>query len=157
MPVMIKALLFLIIASMSAQAGNIAPPQGDSILPLERSKLENEKKIDKRIKIYNAIFDRWLKTFGSAVSESNFGGVPPALQAWMSVLTESLQDIDANVGRKKKSGALIDYEIHLRKSINEVKDYKLKAPVEQQDYLDTWIAQAEKIQAKFLDILFLGK
>ena len=154
---MMKTFFFLLLIAMSAQAADIDVPPGDGMLPLERSKLQQEKKIDKRIKIYNAVSDRWLKAFSSAVAENKFESVPTILQVWMSALTESLQDIDANVGRKKKSGPLINYEIHLRKSINEVKDSQLKAPVEQQDYLDTWIAQAEKIQSKFLDILFLGK
>jgi hypothetical protein len=154
--VIIKTILFLMITGISVQAGSIAP-KGDSMLPLERSKLQNENKIDNRIKIYNTASDRWLKTFSSAVGDNKFESVPSVLQAWLSLLTESLKDIDANVGRKKKSGALIGYEIHLRKSINEVKDSKIKAPVEQQDCFDTWIAQAEKIQSKFLDILFLGK
>jgi tRNA/tmRNA/rRNA uracil-C5-methylase (TrmA/RlmC/RlmD family) len=142
---------------MIVQADRITPPQGDSMLPLERSKLQKEEKINNRIKIYKTVSTRYLKTFSSATSTNDFESVPPTLQVWMSLLTESLQDIDANVERKKKSKALIDYEIHLRKSINEIKDYKVKAPLEQQDFLDNWVAQAEKIQAKFLDILFLGK
>jgi hypothetical protein len=157
MPVIIRALVLLILASINVQAGSIASPQGDSMLPLERYKLQKEKKIDNRIKIYSGASDRCLKAFGSAVSENKLESVPALLQSWINLLAESLRDIDTNVGRKKKSGALIEHEIRLRKSIKEVKDYKLRAPVEQQDYLDAWIDQAEKIQAKFLDILFLRK
>jgi len=154
---MMKTFFFLLLITMSAQAADIAVPSGDGMLPLERSKLQKETKIDRRIKIYNAACTRWHSTFDSAVDANRFEAVPPALQAWISVLTESLQDIDSNVGRKKKSGALIDYEIHLRKSIKEVKDYRVNAPPEQLEYIDAWLAQAEKIQSKFLDILFLGK
>jgi hypothetical protein len=157
MPVMIKTFFFLLLIAMSAQAADIAVPPGDGMLPLERSKLQKETKIDRRIKIYNAACMRWHSAFDSAVDANHFEAVPPTLQAWISVLTESLQDIDSNVGRKKKSGALIDYEIQLRKSIKEVKDYRVNAPPEQLEYIDAWLAQAEKIQSKFLDILFLGK
>jgi hypothetical protein len=142
---------------MMVRADRITPPQGDSMLPLERGKLQKEEKINNRIKIYKTASTRYLNTFGSATSTNDFESVPPTLQVWMSLLTESLQDIDANVERKKKSKALIDYEIHLRKSINEVKDYKVKVPLEQQDFLDSWVVQAETIQTRFLDILFLGK
>jgi hypothetical protein len=155
--VIIRALFSLLLANMIVQADRITPPQGDSMMPLERSKLQKEEKINNRIKIYKTASTRYLETFSSETSTNDFESVPPTLQVWMSLLTESLQDIDANVERKKKSKTLIDYEIHLRKSINEIKDYKVKAPLEQQDFLDSWVAQAEKIQAKFLDILFLGK
>ena len=153
----IKILLFSILATMSVQADRITSPQGDALLPTERSKLEKEKKIDKRIKIYNAATTRLHKAFDAAASAKDFESVLPLLQSWSSILEESLKDIDANVDRKKKSGALIDYEIHLRKSINEIKDYGVQAPLEQQGHLETWLTQAEQIQSKFLDIIFLGK
>lgn len=153
----IKILLFIILATMSVQADRITSPQGDAMLPAERSKLEKEKKIDKRIKIYNAAITRLHKAFDAAASAKDFESVPPLLRSWSSILEESLKDIDANVSRKKKSGALIDYEIHLRKSINEINDYRVQAPLEQQGYLETWLTQAEQIQSKFLDIIFLGK
>jgi hypothetical protein len=157
MAAMIKALLFFILASISVQAGSIVQPPGDSMPPLERSKLQMEKKINNRIKIYKAVSGSWLKTLVSAVDANDFEAVPSVLQAWMSLLTESLKDIDANVERKKKSGALIEYEIQLRKSIHEVKDHRVEIPLEQLDSIDAWVDQAEKIQSKFLDILFLGK
>ena len=76
------------------------------------------------------------------------------LHCWKDRLTASLKDIEAKVNRKKKSGALIDYEIQLRKSIFYVSDVRLKAPYTQQDGFDSWIAEAELVHQKFVDILF---
>jgi hypothetical protein len=154
---MIKILLLVLLISAGVQANGVLQPQDDGLLPMERSKLQSENKIDSRIKIYTLAASRCHKTFDSAVSANNVESVISALQVWMNLLNESFKDIDANVGRKKKSGALINFEITLRKSIKEVKDYRVNAPPEHRGYLDSWVTEAEQIQAKCLNILFLGK
>jgi hypothetical protein len=154
---MIKFLFLILFANLASQADTAAPAQDDGLLPLERDQLQKEQKIDNRIKIFTAASIRLHKAFDSAVGNKQFEGVPLGLQVWMNLLASSLNDIDANAGWKKKSKALIAYEIHLRKSIKEVNNYKIKAPLDQQDYLETWLAQAEKIRSRFIDILFFGK
>ncbi len=88
------------------------------------------------------------------ISKQDFDFIPAMLRCWKDRLTASLQDIEAKVNRKKKSGALIDYEIQFRKSIFYVNDVRLKAPYTQQDDFDSWISQAELVHQKFVDILF---
>jgi hypothetical protein len=154
---MIKFLFLILFTNLVSQANTAAPAQDDGLLPLERDQLQKEQKIDNRIRIYITASYRLQNAFHSEADKNNFSGVPPILQARMNLLADSLKDIDANAGWKKKSKALINYEIQLRKSVKEVDDYKVKAPVEQLDFLDAWTAQAEKIRTRFIDILFLGK
>jgi hypothetical protein len=154
---MIQISVLLLMMNLVAQINAAAQQSDDGLLPLERKQLQQARKIDARIKIYDNASARLRSVFDAAVAREDIEAMPPALGAWMNLLNSSLKDIDAAERRKKKAKALINYEIHLRKSIAEVKDYKIRAPIEQQDFLDAWLAQAEKIRSRFFDVLFLEK
>jgi hypothetical protein len=132
-----------------------ALPPGDAcITPEENRKLSATENIEGRIKIYRQISERLHRAVESTISKQEFDVIPAMLHCWKDRLTASLKDIEAKVNRQKKSGALIDYEIQVRKSIFYVSDARLKAPYTQQDDFDSWIAQAELVRQKFVDILF---
>jgi hypothetical protein len=130
------------------------PPSADCISAAEEKRLSAEEKIDSRIKIYNQISERLHKAVVMAVALKSFNEIPALLGCWKERLTVSLKDVQANASRKKKSGALINYEIELRKSIVDVEDARLRAPSQQQDDFLSWIDQATMVHEKFVDILF---
>jgi hypothetical protein len=137
--------------------GSNPPPAGtsaDCITAVEERRLSAEGKIDNRIKIYREISVRLHKAVETAVARKNFQEIPALLECWKERLTASLKDVQANINRKKKSGALKDYEIQVRKSILDMEDARLKAPYQQQDDFESWIDQAKMVNEKFLDILF---
>ncbi len=127
----------------------------DGLNPTEKAQLEKEEKIDNRIKIYEGASTRWHGAIRRGVSTNDYNGIPEIMKAWTSLLTASLKDIDEHMQRKKKSRALIQYEIQLRKEITEMQDFKLKAPLELQEDFEQWMANAEDVHKKFVDILFL--
>ncbi len=126
----------------------------DGLAPLERSRLLKEQKIDNRIKIYQGASERYRMTVTTGIKKQDYTGLPAMLQSWMNLLDESLKDIDASINRKKKSKALIRYEIQLRKSINDVQAFRTSAPVEVFDQFDSWLTRAEEVRKKFVDIIF---
>lgn len=135
--------------------------QADSSTPLvdgfsiaERLQLNSRSKIEDRIKIYESVSNRYHKSVEQAADRQGFERIPGILQSWSLVLSKSLADISQNVDRKKKSNALIKFEIHLRKSIVDMRDARIKAPVDHQDRYDDWIAQTEDVRKQFVDILF---
>jgi DNA-binding transcriptional MerR regulator len=70
------------------------------------------------------------------------------------LLRFSLNDIRASLEKKKKSRALKNFEIQLRRASLDVQSYKIKAPIEQQDQIDDWLSQAESIRTQFMGMLF---
>jgi hypothetical protein len=152
-----SVLLLVLIANLVSQAGAILPAPDSGLLPQERSQLQKEQAAEKRAKIYLKAFERLHQVYDAKVAQKDFAGVPPVLDRCMNLLAASSQDINSSAGWKKKSKVLINYEIQLRESINEVDDYRIKAPVEQLDYLESWTAQAEQIRRKFMDLIFDGK
>ena len=90
----------------------------------------------------------------SAVQKQEFEIVEEDLNSWIKVLSASLEDIEANVNRKKMSRPLIRFEIHLRKASLDLQDLKHKAPLEEQEKIETWLGRAEGIRNSFLNILF---
>jgi len=143
------------VLSMFIQGGSVSffPP---GILDSdEKSKIERANGIERRIKIYQTASVRIQRTIREAVSKEEFQTVPGNLKIWTSLLSESLKDIEAKLNaKKKKSRALINYEIQLRKAITATKGFKIRAPVDQQDIFDSNIAQAETIRKRFVQILF---
>jgi len=137
--------------------GNVPPSTvaiADCLTAVEKQRLSKERNIEGRIKIYREVSVRLYKAVEGAVAKTNFDVVPDLLGCWKDHLTGSLKDIEANINRKKKSGALIDYEIQVRKSITDINDARLKAPVQQQSDFQSWLAQASMVHQKFVDILF---
>jgi hypothetical protein len=124
------------------------------ILPGELSRLRSERNLDNRIRIYDAASNRCGKLVLDAISKEDPHSLTRSLASWMSVLELSLKDISANANPKKKSRALIRYEINLRKAIGNVDEFKLKATYEQIDEIESWIRKADGIRKRFVDILF---
>ena len=129
-------------------------PGPDGLTPTERSKLEKEEKVDSRIRVYETASARFHKSVRSAVQKQEFEIIEEDLNSWMKVLSASLEDIEANVNRKKMSRPLIRFEIHLRKAFLDLQDLKHKAPPEEQDKIETWLGRADGIRNSFLNILF---
>ncbi len=136
------------------QAASFSPPVDSALNSEEILKIQKEKNIDGRIKIYIKASERIQKSIGAASAKNNFQTVPGDLKSWTSLLAESLRDIEANLKSKKKSKSLIRFETHVRKAIFNSQSYKMKAPVEQQDIFQSCLDQAEKIRIRFVDILF---
>jgi hypothetical protein len=137
---------------VSIQAVQLPGPDG--LTPAERSTLEKEAKIDSRIRVYEAASTRFHKSVRSAVQKQEFEIVEEDLNSWIKVLSASLEDIEANVNRKKMSRPLIRFEIHLRKAFLDLQDLKHKAPLEEQEKIETWLGRADGIRNSFLNILF---
>jgi hypothetical protein len=134
-----------------------APPKAataDCLTAVEKDRLSKENNINSRIKIYRQISERFHKGLLSASARPDTGSVPSLLGCWKEQLTAASKDIDANINRKKKSGALIDFEIQLRKSIGDVNDARLKAPVEQNSRYQDWLDEASRIHEQFVSLIF---
>jgi hypothetical protein len=126
----------------------------DGLTIAERLQLNRQVKIEDRIKIYESVSSRYHKSVEQAAETQNFERIPDFLQNWSLVLSKSLADITQNIDRKKRSNALIKYEIRVRKSIVDIGDARIKAPVEHQEYYDYWIDHAEHVRKQFVEILF---
>src|SRR5437867_13178476 len=83
----------------------------------EKSALEKEKKIDNRIKVYQAASARLSRLMQGALQEHDFARLEQGSENWVKLLSASLEEIEENVNRKKKSRALIHFAIHLRRTI----------------------------------------
>jgi hypothetical protein len=124
------------------------------LTPLEKSQLEVEDKIENRIRTYGLASLRFHKLIEGAVLREDLQNLGESFECWSDLLSSSLKDIEKSVERKKKSKALIRYEIQLRKSISDITELKLKVTLEEQKQFDAWLEQAEEIRRKFVDILF---
>jgi hypothetical protein len=140
--------------SLLLQAGLIPPFPEGILSPAEKTQIERESNIQRRIKIYETASARIQQALQSAISKKEFQTVPENLTLWTSLLTESLKDIEDNLKSKKKSRALIKYEIQVRKSIAAIQAGKIKAPADQQDAFDLCLARAGEVRSKFVEILF---
>jgi len=147
---------FALLLAFFFQAGDVPPVAGEVFNSAEKAQLENAKNIEQRIKVYTAASRRIQQTLEASVDKEDFRTVPENLTLWIALLSKSLEDVEANLKSKKKSGALIKYEIQLRKSIANTASLKIKAPVDQQDLFDSCISQAETVRRKFVAILFLN-
>lgn len=146
---------FALLLAFFFQAGDVPPVAGEVFNSAEKAQLENAKNIEQRIKVYTAASRRIQQTLEASVDKEDFRTVPENLTLWIALLSKSLEDIETNLKSKKKSGALIKYEIQLRKSITNTASLKIRAPVDQQDLFDSCISQAETVRRKFVAILFL--
>jgi hypothetical protein len=142
----------LLLGILLIQSNDAASPDGFSIA--ERLQLSSKIKIEDRIKIYQSASDRYRKSVQQAAGKQEFQRIPDILRSWTSVISKSLADISQNIDRKKKSNALIKFEIQLRKSIVDIRSVRIRAAVEDQESYDDWISHAEKVRAQFVDILF---
>jgi hypothetical protein len=145
-------LLLLAFAALHLQDRSIQAV--DCLLPAEKERLRAAPKLDDRIKIYNAGLGRCRKSADAAIARQDSAALTKALADWMVLLEHSLQDIEATADRRKKSKALIRYEIQLRKALADLDESKLKLTYEQMEELEAWLDKAEKIRKRFVDILF---
>jgi hypothetical protein len=128
----------------------------DALTGAEKAQLQKEQKLDNRIKIYDRASIRMSKTLEALAIREDFEPVPAALEKWTALLSLAARDIQEHASRKKKSKALIRYEIGLRRALSDVQSYKIRAPVDQQDTFDSFLKHAEAIRKSFVDILFPG-
>lgn len=143
--------------SMLIQAGSFSSPVNTVLNSKEKLKIEKESNVNSRIKIYKQASERIQKNIHQTISKNDYQTVPENLKLWTLLLSESFKDIELNLKSKKKSKNLVAYEIHLRKAIASARDYKIGAPVDQQDAFDSCIEQAEKVRKRFVEIIFPGK
>jgi len=136
------------------QAGTAPPASGEIFNAKEKARIEKSDKVDGRIKVYEAASKRIQQTLEDAIKKDDFQTFPDNLKLWMSLLLNSLEDIEANLKSKKKSRALINYEIQVRKSIASMEKLKIRVPLDQQDLMDSCLEQAEKVRKRFVEILF---
>ncbi len=123
--------------------------------PAEKAQLAKAGKIDSRIKIYQAVSERYKAAVAGEMTKHDYAAVPGTLALWSQLLTTSAKDIDASItNRKKKSGALIRFEIQVRRSITDMQAFKTAVPVDVIDHFDEWLARAESVHQQFVDILF---
>ena len=147
--------LVFVVNAVTPQSQSTAPWLKENILtPLEKSQLEAEDKIENRIRTYGLASTRVHKLIEGAVLREDLQKLAENFECWSDLLASSLKDIEKYVERKKKSKALIRYEIQLRKSISDITELKIRVALEEQKSFDAWLEQAEEIRRKFVDILF---
>jgi hypothetical protein len=153
---MLQSCLVLLALALWSQ-GSLPPspvPPAGCLTDLDKKRLSTEAGIEKRIRICKEISDRFHKDVEQAEKKQAAEGVSVLLACWSDHLTVALKDIEANINRKKRSGALKDFEIHLRKSIRDMEDSRLKTPYQEISHYDAWLEQANVVRKKFVDILF---
>ena len=131
-----------------------APLQEGILDAQEMAQFSTAQKVDDRIQVYAAASLRMQRSMTAEIGNNDFSHIPKELDLWVELLSGSLKDIDANVQAKKKSKSLIRYEIQVRKDLAILKEYKVKAPIDQQDVFDSKLAEAESIRKRFVDIIF---
>jgi hypothetical protein len=136
------------------QTAPVSLLKGDVLNPDEKAKLSAAQKVDERIQVYHSASKRMQQSITVAVSGNDFSNMPDALNRWVELLSGSVEDIDANIKPKKKSKALIRYEIQVRQALTSLKGYKAKAPIDQQDVFDSKLSEAESIRKRFVEIIF---
>jgi hypothetical protein len=128
--------------------------KGSIFTPKEIEKLQREEDINDRIKIYTDASKRIQKRVNTAVSRGQFKSVPGDLELWTDLLTHSYEDIKAGIDPNKKSRNLIKYEIQVRRSLDDLQDNKIKAPLDLHGDFETCLNRAEAIRKKFVEIIF---
>jgi hypothetical protein len=147
--------LFSFALALPLQAADSSSFPDDFFTPSEKAQLEKADNVEQRIKVYDDASRRLQQSLEAAITKEDFQTVPDTLRLWVSLLAKSLEDIESNLKAKKKSRALINYEIQVRKSIARTESLKIRAPVDQQDIFDACLAEAEKVRKRFVEILFL--
>ena len=137
-----------------AQVAAVPPFAEDILDAKEKVRMGRAIKIEDRIKVYEAASKRIQQTLEAAVAVDDFSKAPDILKLWSSLLAGSLEDIETNLKTRKKSKPLIRYEIQVRKAIAACQGYKTKAPLDQQDLFASYLAQAEKVRKRFVEIIF---
>jgi hypothetical protein len=137
-----------------AQAADIPPLLEDILDPGERIRLEHASNIDRRIKVYDSVSKRIQKDIREAVSGDEYETVPENLRQWIVLLSVSLKDIEQNLKGRKKPRSLKNYEIHMRKAISDAENFRISAPLNQQDAIKSYLNSAEDVRKRIMDLLF---
>ena len=146
--------VLVLVFTMILQANWASSYEGDIFTSKEIKKLEKERDINDRIKIYTNASKRIRERLDKAASRKQFQSVPGDLELWTALLANSLEDINNHIDPQKKSRNLIKFEIEVRKTLDDLQDYRIKAPIDQQDAFDACLSQAESIRKKFVEIIF---
>jgi hypothetical protein len=120
----------------------------------EKAKLDEAHNANDRIKVYRSASERIQQTLEDQMKINDFEAVPGILRMWTRLLDLSLEDINSSLQPKKKPKNLKKFEIHLRKAIKDLQSEKIKAPVAQQEDFDAFLARAESVRNRFVEILF---
>jgi hypothetical protein len=144
----------LILAILLVQVAAIPPSTDETLNPKEKEQLARATNVEQRIKVYEDASKRIHQTLHSMAAGGDFGKIPDTLKAWNSLLAGSLEDIAANLKTKKKSKALIHYEIQVRKAVTAAQDYKNNIPPDQVDTFNSCLAEVEKIRKRLVEIIF---
>jgi len=151
---MIFPAVLILVLGISLQANWASSFEGDIFTAKEIEKLEKERDINDRIKVYKDASERIQERLNKAVSRKQFQSVPGDLALWTALLTNSYEDIKASIDPNKKSRNLIKFEIQVRKSLDDFQNNKIKAPLNQHDAFDACLTEAEAIRKKFVEIIF---
>ena len=145
--------LLLIILFQAGQAPSF--PEG-LFTDKEKKKIEkNTDDLDERIEAYKDASVRIQKSLLKSLSDKEHDIASKQLEAWVSLLSGSIEDIAKNTNLKKnRSKDLMRYEIQVRRAIDELRDYKLRVPYENQDLFERSIDRADAIRGRMVDILF---
>ena len=149
------SIFWLVLASGFQAATGIPDLDPGVLTDTEKVQLDRERSVESRIRIYSGVSARFQETIKQDFQQKTFDKIPNKLTSWLKLLTHSLQDIEKNVDRKKKSKNLIHCEIQLRKALAEIKEYRLKSPQDLDPEYEAFLTQAEVVRRTFVDILFL--
>jgi hypothetical protein len=115
-------ILLLIVSLGQETTAPVDLPDRQLLTPAEKSLLERETHIDRRIRIYESASLRFQRSIQVATKQEEIEGFLEDLESWVKLLSASREDIESNVNRKKKSRALIRYEIQVRKTAGDLQD-----------------------------------
>jgi hypothetical protein len=147
-------ILLLIVSLGQETTAPVDLPDRQLLTPAEKSLLERETHIDRRIRIYESASLRFQRSIQVATKQEEIEGFLEDLESWVKLLSASREDIESNVNRKKKSRALIRYEIQVRKTAGDLQDARPNIPLESQAEFDSYLGRAEVVRKTFVDILF---
>jgi len=122
--------------------------------PSEKKRLASSKSLNDRINVYDTAFERIRKEIEKDIRNDRFADASRTLKTWSALLDVSQADIEATINPKKKPGRIRQYEIHLRQTIRELRNLRIRSPMELYDALLSFEEHAEETRRKFMIILF---
>jgi len=131
-----------------------SPAKQEPLTATEKGQLGRETGLDGRVRVYESANTRLGREVQGEIQQGNVEPITLRLEAWTDLLEMSLKDIETNANRKRKSRAVIQYEIQIRKWIADMHGLALKAPSECQKQFEDWLGSAERVRKRLVDILF---
>jgi hypothetical protein len=145
---------WLITFALCLVAQTASAPGSTCLLDVEKAQLQQEARLDSRLKIYEAAFGRCENELRALVGRQESQKVRSHLVSWAGLLDLALKDIEASPGRKNRSKALRRIEIRLRRAIGTMQAARLRSPADQQEDFESWLTHAEGVRKKMVAILF---